>query len=600
MKTLAKILTLFESWLAKPLAPWCIVLLVGLLLAPSLRTGWSTDDHVHRAAFRHAPIALGNAPADLFDFASGREDDAARLRADGVFPWWADSSARLHFFRPLASLTHTADHALWPENAVAQHAQSLAWYLLLVGVAWLVLRRTGGPRWIAVFALLLFALDDTHGSAVGWIASRNTLLCAIAGFLALWAHDRWRRDGWRAGAALGPLAFAVAMGCGEAGVATLGYLVAYALFLDRGRWIERAQRVLPYLVIVAAFAAIYVVGAYGAKHSTQYIDPAGEPGRYLVAVVVRLPVMLHALLAGPPSEFWVGYPVVNPSLPYIMWTFAVACVGVFLWVAWPVLKAERETRFWLLGAVLAALPACAGMPSNRALLFASLGIMVVVARFVVAVSRQADTLYPGKLRRSLATVNAIWIFTSSVPLTLYTLGLTARGNADLQASFARAAASLPHDPALAGKTLVVVDAAIEPILFYDAYERAARGEVRPARTRLLATSGGRALTVERLDERTLRLSAERGLLDRHSDMALRMRSQAGDVVDVPGMHVEVERVGEGGIPSTVRFRFDVPLEDAQLVWQHWDHGHFVPFVPPAVGQQVILPAVDMTKAFQPS
>jgi hypothetical protein len=219
------------------------------------------------------------------------------------------------------------------------------------------------------------------------------------------------------------------------------------------------------------------------------------------------------------------------------------------------------------------------------------------------VARRSPELYPGKTRRSFAAVNAVWLFLSSVPLSLWTLEMTSHGNGDLQTRMSRAGATLPDNAALAGKTLVLVDAPLEPLVFYDGYERAAAGAPRTSPTRLLATSSGRAIHVERVDAQSLRLSSERGLLSRNADMTLRSPGRdlpAGAVVDVPGMHVQVERVTADGIPASVLFRFDVPLEDPSLVWREWDTktNRFAPFAPPAPGAAPVdLPATDLAKMF---
>ena len=600
MKTIARILALFEVWLARPVAPWVVVALAAVIVSPSLTAGRSSDDFVRVAVEHRADIALGHEPADLYTFATGASADAERLRADGVFPWWADGSTRLHFFRPVTSLTHALDHALWPGSAVGEHAQSIVWYLLLVGAVWLLLRRSRAPRWLAVFALLLFALDDTHGAAIGWIASRNSIVCAVFGFLCLWAHDRWRRDGWRAGAALAPLLFALAMGAGEAGVATLGYLIAYAVFLDQGTRAQRMARLAPYAALVAVFGAIYALGGYGARHATQYIDPAGEPARYAGAVITRLPIYLHALLSGPPSEAWTFYPMLHPAMPYLMWAVAVLSVAGFVWVARPILRGDREGWFWLTGAALAAAPACAGFPSNRLLIFSSLGILAVVARFVVAVARGAATLYPGKGQRAFAVFTTFWLFVTSVPLSVLTLKMGATDTSKSQARFDRVDASIPADASIAGKTLVLVNPPIEPLVFYMHYARAARDAIRPAHTRVLATSGGRALTVERVDEHTLRVASDAGLLARAADMMMRSPGhdlRAGATVDVAGMQVQVERVTADGRPAAALFRFERSLDDPGLVWMVWGQRGFVAFTPPAPGARTELPAVDLVKLF---
>jgi hypothetical protein len=192
---------------------------------------------------------------------------------------------------------------------------------------------------------------------------------------------------------------------------------------------------------------------------------------------------------------------------------------------------------------------------------------------------------------------------ASVPLSFPLLALRSCGTRDAQRMFLRADASVPTDPAiLGGRTLVLLDPPLEPLAFYMQYQRAARGAPRPARTRVLATSGGRALRVERIDDRTLRLSSEAGLLSRTADMMMRSPGRdlpAGAAVEVAGLRVEIERVTADGRPAAARFRFDRPLEDPQLLWMQWgvrERG-YVPFTPPAIGAAVTLPAVDLVDLF---
>jgi len=315
------VLGIMQRWLSARRAPVVIVAIAVALAIPSLTAGRSSDDFVIAAADRDSAIALGHAPFDRFAFATGDEGDAARLRDRGVFPWWADGSARLHFFRPLASLDHTIDQALSADSPALEHAHNIAWYALAVAALWLVLRRGRIPRWAACFALLLYALDQTHGAALSWIANRNGLMAAAFGFGTLWAHDRWRRDGWRPGIVVGPALFGLAMASAEGGVAVLGYLAAFALFMDGGRGRDRLRSLAPYVAVALAFVAIYRLGSFGASHTTQYIDPIGEPGRFASAVVARLPIFVGAVLGGPPSDAWVIYPMISWILPIVVWLF---------------------------------------------------------------------------------------------------------------------------------------------------------------------------------------------------------------------------------------------------------------------------------------
>ena len=105
-------------------APW-IVILVGLALAaPAITADFAVDDHYHRVVQRPDPGIPGvhSRPLDLFTFVDGDPHDAALLRDQGMYSWWTDPHLKLSFFRPITSLTHAADHALWPDNAAAQLA----------------------------------------------------------------------------------------------------------------------------------------------------------------------------------------------------------------------------------------------------------------------------------------------------------------------------------------------------------------------------------------------------------------------------------------------------------------------------------------------
>jgi hypothetical protein len=42
----------------------------------------------------------------------------------------------------------------------------------------------------------------------------------------------------------------------------------------------------------------------------------------------------------------------------------------------------------------------------------------------------------------------------------------------------------------------------------------------------------------------------------------------------------------------VLVQLDKPLEDPSLQWLRWDRREYVPFVPPKVGERVVLPKVE--------
>ena len=89
---------------------------------------------------------------------------------------------------------------------------------------------------LLLMAALLWAIDDAHGTPVGFLANRSTILATLFGVLTLLAHDRLRRDGWRMGIVIGPLLLVLSLLSKEAGIATVGYLAAYSIFIDNSHF----------------------------------------------------------------------------------------------------------------------------------------------------------------------------------------------------------------------------------------------------------------------------------------------------------------------------------------------------------------------------
>ena len=66
---------------------------------------------------------------------------------------------------------------------------------------------------------------------------------------------------------------------------------------------------------------------------------------------------------------------------------AVACVAMLAAALAPLLRRDREARFWTLGMVLALLPISATFPANRLLFFVGLGAMALLARLLASARR---------------------------------------------------------------------------------------------------------------------------------------------------------------------------------------------------------------------
>ncbi|MCB9625624.1 MAG: hypothetical protein H6723_20080, partial [Sandaracinus sp.] len=108
---------------------------------------------------------------------------------DGTAPWTA-AFARGYFehlgaagqWRPLASLSLRASHALWNEQVAPYHLENLALHLAVVALAVAVARRRlAGHAW--VFGLCVFAAHPVLADVVAWVSGRTSSLGALVGLL---------------------------------------------------------------------------------------------------------------------------------------------------------------------------------------------------------------------------------------------------------------------------------------------------------------------------------------------------------------------------------------------------------------------------------
>jgi hypothetical protein len=578
--------------------PW-VAALVGVVLAsPALGAGLWLDDHLHR--FLVGQHLAGEGQGAWWDLYVAAEGDAALTRARmdvGFSPWWTLPELRLRFLRPLSAATHYLDHAAWPGSPALAHAHSLAWYAALVVAVGALVRRWLGPTWVAGLATLLYAVDDAHAVPVAWIAQRNALVSAVLVVLALVAHDRWRRDGVRAGAWLGPLGLLAALAAGEASIGALGYLGAAAVLLEPARvgegWARAAARGLralwPYAAVVIAWRLGYDALGYGAAGSGVYLDPVREPGQFLAALPDRAAALLLSQLGWPTADAWAVAP---PAWGRARALAAVGLVGLALA---PELRRARGLAVALVGAGLAVVPAAAVVPSDRMLLLVGVGASAAVAG-VIARAVGPGARGPG---RALAVgLSAVLVVVHAVRAPLALPGAVMGLSPALEEHQRAAVASLPDDPALVGQDLVVVNA---PPTFVSStlwlWRWGDPAHALPARLRVLGATL-EPVIVQRPDACSLVLQPVGGYLGDPFTSNARGSGHpfvAGDRVDLDGFAVEIVGVARG-LPTVVRVRMDVPLDDPSLRWVVWQGDRFVPFVVPAVGGTLAIPGGPSARA----
>lgn len=589
--------TAMGAWLSHRRWP-VVVAVVGFALAsPSLGTGWILDDHHLRLQLQRPPAfeRIGGSPLlSLFSFADGVPEHNHRLMDIGFWPWWTLPTIKGSFLRPITAVTHWLDHALWRNSALLMHLQSLMWFAGLIYVTAILYRRILGRTFIAGLAALLYAMDDAHCLPAAWLANRNALIAAFFGVLTIIVHDRWRRDGWTIGAALGPLFLALSLLSKEEGVATCGYLLAHAVFLDRGSWRRRITALWAYVVVTAGWRFAWSALGYGVSPGFFiYVDPLHEPLRYLGTLVERAPIYLAGQFLFPPADTQNVCAWFNAGW-LLLWTAAAAVVILAAGMMIRRLRPAPETRFFAAGMMLSLLSICTAAPSDRLLLFTGLGAFAIVAQYLSIAHASVKTTTTGEIgpsarhwsRRFACLLLVVHVILA--PLVLFVRSFMPLGPPSL---IERSYVKLPDDLDLSGKTVAVLNAPFPIVASYLPERRALNGLSIPAHTRVLGPSIAEQVSVSRPNAHTLVLDVRGGLTQSPFSQLARTRRypmHVGQKVELTGMTAEVQAVTDDGLPAIVAFTFAVPLDDPSLVWVHCTNEEFERFTPPRIGETISL------------
>ncbi len=630
--------------------PILTALVAILLSSPALGVGLQFDDYVHER-FIQANPHLSTVSMGLFRFHAQNPARAYQLMEQGILPWWTFPDMHLAFWRPLSAMTHWLDYQLWPDQPALMHAHSLLWLGLLIAMVTLLYRQLfalayqntepkqslaaiihpphkrnqrksassalsafylswglkGYGMTPAVMAAWLYALDDAHGFAVGWLANRNIILATFFGCATILSYHKWRYAGWQGGKWLTPLLLLLGLLSTEAAIATLGYLVAYALYLDQAPKLKRALALGPCLLVVMIWQLVYRWGGYGA-FGTAYSDPFHEPGLYLLTLLERGPILLAGQFIWPSPEI---YKLLFGPLKVLFWGLAVILAGIIIALfslTWgradnnlnlkssqPRPSERQLAHFWLLGMGLSLLPAVVIFPANRMLFFVGLGAMALIAQFLHR--------YPPHLPSRASLKNKLSTAQTGYRLTVCLIGwlfilihfiiapLLLPLNAYSPTFLGNLEAASQQLPIVEQQHVIIVSAPS----FYHAslipYLRQRTGQAVPDLLRVLATTPY-PVEVTRLEAQTLAIRPQGGFLlgleslfrNQSHQLALRQR------FDLAGMSIEIADLTPWGTPAEVYFQFDVPLEDNSLTWFYWQADQYKTFTPPPIGQTVILKA----------
>ncbi|MDY6920547.1 MAG: hypothetical protein SV765_10100 [Pseudomonadota bacterium] len=541
-----------------------------VLCLPALAAGLMGDDYLHYALL-NADIPIAK-PDDLslfglFSFINGDPERNRLLMDYSLIPWWTYAEMKYAFWRPLSEAFHWLDHRLWPHSPWLMHLHSILWYLLAVYLVSRLYRHFMGPTSMALLALLLYALDSTHGFTVSWISNRNALHALVFALASMLLYVRWR-DSDHISYLLGSLlTLALALLSAELGISIFGYIGAYALFLDRRGPVRGVLATIPHGLLIVTWWLIYKAAGFGAAHASgYYVDPAVEPLTFIAKAITRLPVLMASQWGIVPAEFYSLTGGDNTA-------YVIGC-AIYLLIIIPVLLPQlrdKSTGFWFFGMLFCLLPVLAAAPYDRLLLFPGIGASALLARFI-------HTLWIQKIRPrnlllksySLAVFGLLvmlHLFLSPVllPVMSYSTKIMA-DQVDLTPT------EFPGVEDIANKRLVLFSpplassVAIAAARFY-------RQEPIPQRIWTVTSRNGE-MTIRKTGPNEVTVEREAGFISGQVESAVRDLARypyrENDAVMLSGLSIRTRQVDEKGRPHQLQLEFDAPVSADDYLFLQWN------------------------------
>jgi len=563
-----------------PFEVWAAALALVLSL-PALWFGFSCDDHVHRAIFEgKIPVSRPRvSPYGLFAFVVDPKMTKVTI-AFGVMPWWTSPDLQISFWRPLTELTHGLDAWLWPDSAIGAHAFSVGLYVCAAFLAARLYRELGMERIAAIVAAFVYACDDGHATAVGWIAARSGLVATVCVFACLRAHHRFWTNGARGSLGLACAWFAASLLSAEAGVAVCGYLVAYVLTYERTRrWIS----LVPYAAIGVVWASIYVISGFGTAHSGFYRNPLSTVSSCIEAMASWV-VLMGSAFGGPPADIYAFLP---PSLGSVHLAIAAALILAIAGYGVRPNASHAHVRFFAIGSALALVPSLgSALPQDRLLLIAHLGTAGIIGEFLAAY------LQSSAKPRVLERVVAVLFFVLHLVVAPLLLPLRISSElTNLSNLFDRPAMMEPRSTT---KLIVFVN---PPIPIIPVYFSVLHPDPNPDPkvSSILLAPGLPGFAWSRESDRTLVVQGSSSLLTTKFDYLVRAPEEPmhrGQRIHVRGVVVEVREVDEQSHPTEVAFTFDRSVDDETIEFIVWRGTTLGSEAPPRIDQTQILPPLQ--------
>jgi len=586
--------------------PILLALAVAAVLSVQLvpQSTFFGDDYIQLGILEGTTEGIDARPFDLYSFMDGSAESVRRSMEAGPVPWFAHPRLKVNFFRPASSALLALDHTIFGLRPWGYRIQAILWYLLIVGVYGIWLRRVqptvGNGRDVeqscgtlgsaALLALFIFAVSDSHWVNVAWTASRWVLVTTALALMGCVAHFRWRYEGWRPGLFLSLILFVLGFLAGELALAVLAYPVAFEIVAPKVKLGQRVRALAPLALVTGAYLVVYKVLGRGAYGGAEYPDPSSDPVGYLVELPGKMLAMFGEVLLWVPAGWWNSDSLRVHSLA----AGAGGLVLIALLLA-PVFRdGAREIRVLLgrlsLGTVGSMLPLAAGTPGGRNLIVPAIGaalITGIILYYWWTRSRSWRTVL-----RWFATVVCLglgFIHLALAPYRWVTGPIELRQNSEWLADLVR---STPYvDEGLPDQRTVFLTvhfAACWNGYFLRSLERLPM----PKRWWMLSAADAEHLYHRAAPDRLVLETVGGEMMATRLESMIRSREApipVGYEVDLEGMRVRVLDVGRVG-PTRVEFTFDRSLDDPSMVLMAVLDGRLQRVKSPPVGATLRLPS----------
>ncbi|MFQ5500753.1 MAG: hypothetical protein ACE5EQ_00445 [Phycisphaerae bacterium] len=575
----------FETTRRPSLVLACLIL---LLYGRSLGWGFVLDDwhHFQSLEMFHA----GQRPSlELYRFLA--DDEQNRFaRESGLLPWWVEDELRYQHWRPISEWFLYGQFLMFGRNPVGYHAVGLILYAIGIRFVLALFRGVSNNERLSRWGALTFTVLAGHAIPIVFISAQSDLVALVLSAASMAVGVQFLRcGGWRW--ILSAVCYALALGSKEACLALAVIPVCFLLMPGDMRFsIRRILSLSTVLTVIGlVWLGCYVGMGYG-SNSVVMLNPISAPLDYISELPGRIVLLLSSLMIP-----------VSPFIFYLRprgeaWIVSYCIIGSAGWflfarIQWRHYRRQSGTLSMALW-ILPFLPllACT-VPDDRVMVLPGIGFAFLVGTWLTGAHED----------------NRCGI--RKVPFVLFILlqGFSAISASQLMrivesdcATFTQSVAKeFDHDLRPGDCAFFLNVGRDWEVLFVQTHIEALEG-IEGIRAAFLTDA--EHVTIHRIDERTLRITANRdGFLKSYLGMLGSRRGrprQEGDVFNAGELTGRILKV-TNGIIREVEIRFKSPLESPRYRFFRCDSISGVhPWNPTPVGVTSEVHASDPSDPFE--